>query len=46
MLGSSYLPAVLSYTRAGILTTELPAKNWTSNFALSFATKQETPACV
>ncbi len=27
MQGSSYLPAVLSCTRAGILTTELPAKN-------------------
>ena len=37
---------VLSYTLAGILTTELPTKNGTSNLPLSCPTKHETPACV
>jgi hypothetical protein len=37
---------VLSYAQAGILTTELPTKNWTLNLLLSFPTKHKTPACV
>ncbi len=37
---------VLSYTQAGILTTELPTKNRTPNLSLSCPTKHETPACV
>jgi len=35
---------VYSYTQAGILTTELPTKNWTSNLPLSCPTKHKTPA--
>ncbi|MET3732723.1 hypothetical protein ABID46_002314 [Moheibacter stercoris] len=37
---------VLSYTQAGILTTESPTKNLTLNLPLSCPTKHETPAYV
>jgi hypothetical protein len=40
------LLTVLSYTQAGILTTEFPTKDSTLNLPLSCPTKHETPACV
>ena len=45
-VAQGYHITVLSYTQAGIITTELPTKNGTLNLLLSCPTKHETPACV